>query len=533
MASSALLASKIVIVEPPPSIRNIPGVPTAVTGFVGIAEKGPMSTPTFVTSFEEYTKFFGGFITVGEMTIQVRAFFLNGGTATWIVRTAHHTDITDAATNAAVAATVTLVDRAGSPLSTLKVDAKYPGIFGNKIKVIIEAPTNGETDRFDLKVEFDGTVVEIYPNVSMTDADDKFVENLINQGNLESDFIVVTDLDTATPSPNDLPALTAGTALTTGDDGLTSLADTDFIGDAAGGTGINAFDTIQTLNLLAIPDRATAAVANAMITYCEVTRQKAMFAVLDPPAGNSATGIVTYVDTTAALVDFSEFGAIYWPRVKIVNPSKAVFGNGDDITVPVSGTICGVYARTDGSRPGGVYIQPAGIENGILFGVIGFETDEVLDEAKRDLVFPKRINPLVVFPGTPRHIDGARTLKGNGNFPSIGERRGVIFIEQSIKGGILFAKNSNNTEALRESVRKTIFAFLLIQLANGAFRSADPDKAFFVDVSEALNPPSIIFANQLRVRIGLATNKPAEFIIIFVSQDERALQEELATAGGV
>lgn len=532
MASSALLASKIVIVEPPPGIRNVPGVPTAVAGFVGIAERGPMSLPTFVTSFEEYNKNFGGFIAAGVMTLQVRAFFQNGGTAAWIVRTAHHSDITDQGSNTAANATATLVDRAGSPLPTLTVAAKTPGAFGNGLKITIVAPTNGEADKFNILVALNGVLQETFPNVSMTDADERFVENIINQGAVESDFIIVTDLDSGTSSPDDLPAL-GDTTLTTGSDGLTSLDDSDFIGDSAGGTGLNAFDTVQTLNLIAIPDRITAAVANAMITYAEVTRQKAVFAVLDPPAGLSATAMVTYTDTTAALVNLSEFGAIYWPQVKIVNPSKLVFGSGDDITIAPSGTICGVYARVDGSTPGGVYIQPAGIENGILFGVIGFETQEVLDEAKRDLVFPKRINPLVVFPGTPRHIDGARTLKGNGNFPSIGERRGVIFIEQSIKGGILFAKNANNTEALRETVRKTIVAFLLIQMSNGAFRSDDPSQAFFVDVSAAINPPSVIFANQLRVKIGLATNKPAEFIIVFVSQDERALQEELATSGAV
>ena len=29
-----------------------------------------------------------------------------------------------------------------------------------------------------------------------------------------------------------------------------------------------------------------------------------------------------------------------------------------------------------------------------MFGVLGFETDEVLEERKRDLVYPKRVNPL-------------------------------------------------------------------------------------------------------------------------------------------
>jgi phage tail sheath protein FI len=36
---------------------------------------------------------------------------------------------------------------------------------------------------------------------------------------------------------------------------------------------------------------------------------------------------------------------------------------------------------------------------------------------------------------------------------------------------------------------------------------------------------------KLIARVGLATNKPAEFIILRISQDTRALEAELAAAG--
>src|SRR6185436_1010197 len=147
------------------------------------------------------------------------------------------------------------------------------------------------------------------------------------------------------------------------------------------------------------------------------------------------------------------------------------------------------------------YNAPAGIENGILQGCVGFETDEVLEEAKRDLVYPKRINPLTTFPGAPRHIDGSRTLKGGGNFPSVPERRGVIFIEQSVKGGLQFARHKNNDEELRNTVQRTVEAFLIIQMKNKAFRTQDASTAFYVDFGDGLNPPSVQFAGQLIGRI--------------------------------
>ena len=81
-------------------------------------------------------------------------------------------------------------------------------------------------------------------------------------------------------------------------------------------------------------------------------------------------------------------------------------------------------------------------------------------------------------------------------------------------------------------MRRTITSFLLAQMNNGAFRLREPAKAFFVDVSDLLNTPSVVFAGKLLARIGLATNKPAEFVVLRISQDTRALEAELAAAGG-
>ncbi len=310
-----------------------------------------------------------------------------------------------------------------------------------------------------------------------------------------------------------------------GANGFVGLDDSDFIGSEAGKTGLHALDQVQDLTLLLVPGRATPAVHNAMVRYAEVDRDGAVFPILDPPANQGATDIVAYVSTTAALENLSEFGAIYWPRVKVLNPQKSVFGSAEQIVVPPSGIIAGVYSRTDSARPGGIYDPPAGIDAGRMFGVLGFETDEVLEERKRDLVYPHRINPLTTGPGLPRYIDGSRTLKGEGNFPYIAERRGVIFIERSLKQGLSFSRHRNNTEGLRAQVRRTTTAFLLAQMNNGAFRSREPAKAFFVDMS--LNTADVIFAGQLIVRIGLATNKPAEFVILRISQDTRALEMTL------
>jgi phage tail sheath protein FI len=529
---SQLLASKVVIVEEEPRIRNVPALSTAVVGAVGVTERGPVGHAVLVTSFEEFVDTFGGFTPNSDLALAASAFFENGGQTLWVVRTVHYSDPTDGTTKTSALATLTLKDRAGTPVNTLRVDGKWDGAYGNDVTIVIGPPTSGAAAEFNLTVEDNGLIAEVFPNVSMDPTKPSYVETLVNHPTNGSRLIAVTDLASATAAPNNRPSVGTFGPMTGGSDGLTGLVDADFVGSDAGKTGLHALDTVQQLSILIVPGRATAAVHGAMITYCEVTRDKACFAVLDPPANQSATDIVTYAESTAAILGLTEFAAIYWPRVKVLNPSSAVFGTAANLVVPPSGHLAGVYARVDSSRPGGVYIPPAGIENGQLLGVIGFETDEVLSEAKRDLVFPKRINPLTVFPGAPRHIDGARTLKGDGNFPTVAERRGVIFIEQSLKLGLLFAKHHNNTEALRATLERTVTAFLLIQLKNGAFASTDPKQAFFVDFGAALNPPSVVFSGQVVGRIGLATAKPAEFIVLRFSQDTRALEAELAAATG-
>ncbi len=519
--SGQLLSSKVVVVEEEPKVRGVPSAPTSVAGAVGITERGPIAEAVLCTSFDDYDSRFGGFTADSDLALAAMGFFENGGSQLWVVRTVHFTDPSDPLTATALRGSGSLV--VGTD-AALRVEGKDPGAYANRIEAEVRAATNGSTTEFDLLIVEDGVYREAFPNVSMTPTHARYVERVANDARTGSLLVRVVD-QLLTGAPN-LAAQTV--ALTGGDDGLTGLDDADFTGNEAAKTGLHALDQVQELSVLLVPGRATPAVHAAMIRYAEVDRDGTVFAVLDPPANQSTTDIVTYVSATAALEGSTEFGAIYWPRVKVLNPAKSVFGSSDQLVVAPSGIIAGVFSRTDSGRPGGVYDPPAGIDKGRMFGVLGFETDEVLEERKRDLVYPHRINPLTTGPGLPRYIDGSRTLKGDGNFPYVAERRGVIFIERSLKQGLEFARHKNNTEGLRAQVRRTLTAFLLAQMNNGAFRSREPAKAFFVDVSDQLNTPSVIFAGKLIARVGLATNKPAEFIILRISQDTRALEAELA-----
>jgi hypothetical protein len=411
----------------------------------------------------------------------------------------------------------------GAPVTTVNLAGKTSGTYANSLTVEIADATSGDTDSFNLFVKSGSVVLETFPNLNMYPSSDNYIETVVNDTANGSLYISATDAAAPLTPPDNRPANVAAATLSGGVNPNP--------GDAEYVDALTELDTIEGITLLAAPDRPTATVQQALLQYAETTRQGSMFCVLDPPENKSATEIIEYVETTATLLNSSEFGAIYWPEIKVQNDYKDLYGSDATVTIPPSGHICGMIARTDSASDGGIYQPPAGIERGVLFGVRGFGTEEVKDEAKRDLVYPKRINPITSYNGQRPFVDGTRTLKADGNFPSVAERRGVSYIEGQVKNRIQFARHSNNNPALRAAVTRTTEAFLLGELGKGAFRSNIPDQAFFVDFGDGLNPESVQFAGKLVGRIGLATNKPADFIILKFSQDTRALEDELANAG--
>lgn len=423
-----------------------------------------------------------------------------------------------------------------TPENTLLVEGKTPGSYTDAITTQVENATNGEAAYFNFKVLKDGAVKETFPNVTMDSSSDDWIETRVNNVNYGSDLVAVTDQLLPYVALLKRPANGTSAALVGGDDGLVGLVDADYLGNEAGPTGLYCFDVVKSGRILIVPGVYTPAVHKGMLDYAEIHRNGSMFCVLDCPPQQTAAQVVTYVETTAAILEYSEFGAIYWPWLKITNPQTSVFGSDNAITVAPSGWIAGKYAAND-QRIGGIYESPAGIGGnwGVLRGVLGVEDDpsgssvhEVEDERKRDLIYPKRINPITRLPGTPWHIDGGRTLKSTGNFPNVGERRGVIFIEQTIADSMIIFKHRHNNKETRRQVKRVVTVFLVQEMNKGAFRSTYADEAFFVDVSDQLNPTANEFAGILTLRIGLATNKPAEYIVVLVTQDTRALEESIA-----
>ncbi|MCP3885290.1 MAG: phage tail protein, partial [Propionibacteriaceae bacterium] len=311
----------------------------------------------------------------------------------------HYTDITDTTTLTAVKSDATIADHAATPVDTLTVSAINEGVWGDDISVIITHGTLSPRTEVDLAVMDAGQVVEIFRDLSMDESATNFVELKINE---KSDYITIGNLGSASTPPDNRPQ--PGTSvLTGGDDGLTGITDTDYIGDAANRTGISAFDAIDQVNMLAVPGVTTAALIHAGITYCEGRLDCMLIAEcpisLDPlDAVDFRKGQGSY--THAAFN--SSYAALYYPWLEISDPVTS-----QRKLVPPAGAICGCYARSDQKTQ--VWYAPAGIDRGRIFNVLGLGYKASRPE--RDVLYPDAINVIASFPDSGINIWGQKTLQ--------------------------------------------------------------------------------------------------------------------------
>jgi phage tail sheath protein FI len=102
---------------------------TDITGFIGLAQRGPLNTPVPVGSVKQFEAHFGSFIGGGFLAYAVRGFFENGGRRCWIARVA--------AREGARPATSSTLAWTASGLPRWQVDASGAGVWGDGLTLSI------------------------------------------------------------------------------------------------------------------------------------------------------------------------------------------------------------------------------------------------------------------------------------------------------------------------------------------------------------------------------------------------------------
>jgi phage tail sheath protein FI len=209
------------------------------------------------------------------------------------------------------------------------------------------------------------------------------------------------------------------------------------------------------------------------------------------------------------------YGAVYFPWITIKDPIK-----GEIIECPPSGHIAGIYARTDAIR--GVHKAPA---NEVIRGAVGVSHRVTREE--QGTLNPAGVNCIRYFGNSGIRVWGARTLdEASSEYRYVPVRRFVNMVSESLEEALQWVVFEANHEPLWKAIRRDITAFLTLLWRQGMLRGETPEQAFFVKCDAETNPDEVISAGQVVTTIGLSVVKPAEFVIIRISQQAGAESAE-------
>lgn len=371
------------------------------------------------------------------------------------------------------------------------------------------------TEDFTLVVYDRTDIVETYPTLSMVDTHvTDYVPNRINAGARRSRYIRVRE---GSASSDDLPVRTRAPLrlgelpTTEGIDGDPDEA-SDYLGNEAAGTGFNAFDPVDDVNIVAAPGITFRNVILGGMNYCE--RRGDCFFVGDVPRELlTVPEVLDFKKGTGLFVGQqalnSTYGAVYWPWVLVDDPITL-----GPILMAPAGAVAGSYSATDVRR--GVHKAPAGVDDGFLNTAVAIQ--KIVTKAEQDLLNPAGVNVIRSSPEFGIALWGTRTTSSDPEWRYINVRRLFLFLEESIQNGTYWAVFEPNDETLWKRLVKNISAFLRVQWLEGKLVGSKPEEAFFVKCDAETNPPESVDLGRVITVIGVAPSKPAEFVIFRIMQ---------------
>jgi phage tail sheath protein FI len=494
------LSPGVYVEEVQSSNKPIQSVGTSTGAFVGLAEKGRIGVPIFVDSRSRFHEEFGGFVSGAFLAYTVDLFFQNGGTRCYVVRTSAHTGTTPTAVPASANLT-------SGGVTALRVSAASPGTWGRSISV--EVVHGAGADAFSLRVNYRGDPVESFDGLQIGPAAASLAEQIVNERSTLIRVVANPDALVTLPSR---PAA-GSTSLQGGDNGMSGVLAGDFTGTA----GLSAFDAVDDINIVSIPETSERAVVASALSYCE-GRADCFFVAHADETTENAPAALAYKQASgseyAGQAAFnSSYGALYVPWLVIGDPLT-----GTEIEVPPDGAVIGRYAATDIKR--GVHKAAAGLEDGRLRGVARLDAN--MSRAEIEVLNPNSVNVLRHIDGVGDVIWGARTLSADPALRYVTTRRLLLAIEESIDEGTRWVVFEPNTPALWRSIERNVGAYLRTVWRNGALFGSTEKEAFFVRCNAETNPPESIALGRVVTEIGVAIVKPAEFVIFRISQEVQA-----------
>ena len=241
--------------------------------------------------------------------------------------------------------------------------------------------------------------------------------------------------------------------------------------------------------------------ANALISICEA--RKDCIAVISPPkedcvnnSGSESSSIIEFADTLSS----SSYAVLdsAWTYQYDKYTDNFCY-------TPMCGHTAGIMARSDNDRD--AWFSPAGFNRGQVLGITKLSFNP--NQAERDALYKKRVNPVVTFPGQGTCLFGDKTLLSSASaFDRINVRRLFIVMEKAIATAAKFQLFEFNDGFTRAQFRATIEPFL--RQVKGRRGIVD----FQVVCDDTNNPQSVVDANQFQASIFVKPNRSINFITL-------------------
>jgi phage tail sheath protein FI len=200
---------------------------------------------------------------------------------------------------------------------------------------------------------------------------------------------------------------------------------------------------------------------------------------------------------------------LFYPRVQV----RSQVTSSPTLIIPNSGTMAGVFARIDDAR--GVWKAPAGtVAN--LQGVVGLE--QLLTSKDIHSLTSANINALKQIVSSTYVAWGARTLSSDPEWKYVPVRRTALFLESSVERGTAWAVFEPNNKPLWTRIRQSVETFMQTLFRRGAFQGAKPQDAYFVKCGKETTTIADQTAGIVRILVGFAPLRPAEFVILNITQ---------------
>lgn len=431
---------------------------------VGLTERGSTTTPTLIRGMADVAAQLGVRVSYGAVWDQLKTFFDEGGEQAYVARVVG---------SAATVGSLTLVDRAGSPLNTVRVDAANEGSWSTQLKIQV---TNGSiANTYRIIVLLNDVVVQDVTNLPTPAAAVSAFQT--------SPYIRCVDLGSATAAPNNNPAALAATALSAGSDDRASVITADYTAALA------QFTNDLGDGAVAIPGQTANGIWTAIRDHC--VNSKRRLGLLSAAMAADKTALLGRVPE----ID-SEYCGLFAPWIVIPD------GAGSTRTISPEGYVAACRARAHEAT--GPWRVPAGL---IASANTVSDLNLTFSEADANELDAGKVSVIRRISGTIRlygwrslssDVDNYwflkdRDLLNNIVVSSEGLLEQYVFLPIDAKGQLLSSINATLV-GLVDPIAQKGGLYPRIDQATGQML----DPGYKVDTGNSVNTPATLAGNEVR-----------------------------------